>query len=315
VLREFASVAGLDVEFFTRGCRRYAIRRYPKTAGVAPAKEGVLAAGLDHSWLPVAVVQAVWDAHATGIIRRSPDGYVIEIAQGHFVPKGVVPTSTLLLDRERRVVSVTWRDQPTCYQFIDGHVVTVTPPEEQLRLDDRTIASIATTFDPLFEVYEDAALEFGMIEDAGELKSYLIDVAEGDVAGLQLDAGLMNSGVLSVGRCAGRVHKVELSPIGALDGHLHDRPDEVAVNGNVVVVAERASVDLLPFVGVPGVVGFVFERGSILAHLAVVLREKGIPAIAVEDGSLLARLTNGTHVGVDAQTRSLSAGERISVGG
>jgi phosphohistidine swiveling domain-containing protein len=314
IVREFASVRGCDVDFFTRGCRRYSIRRYPRTVGVTAAKQCVLEAGLANSWMSVAIVQAVWDATSTGIIRRSGDGYLIEIAQGHFVPKGVVPTSTIVLDHDRRVLSTSWREQPTAYRFIDGHVVTETPPEQQLRFDDETLSAIAACFDPLFELYKDAALEFGIVESPDGYKPYLIDVAEGDTAGLGLDMALIQSGVLSVGKCRGRVHRVNLSAIGALDSHLHDRPENASLSGDsVIVVAERASVDLLPFIGARGVVGFVFERGSILAHLAVVLREKGIPAIAIEDHALFQSLPDNLVIDVDAVKRSLSNTDRIII--
>jgi len=312
IVREFASVNGSDVEFFARGCRRHCIRRYPKTVGVTAAKHAVLKAGLSTSWLSVAIVQAIWDAAVTGIIRRSRDGYIIELAQGHFVPKGVVPTSTIVLDRDRNVLSAVWREQPTAYRFIDGHVVTETPPEDEVRFDAGTLGDIAARFDPLFELYEDAALEFGVIVSRGIYTPYLIDVAESDAAGLALDLELINSGVLSVGKCRGRVHRIELSEIGALDKHLHDRPEDAIIGDeDVVIVAERASIELLPFAGAPGVAGFVFERGSILAHLAVVLREKGIPAVAIEDEAVFRSLKQNEEVEIDAVQHSLAKTERV----
>lgn len=312
IVREFASVHGSDVEFFARGCRRHCIRRYPKTVGVTPAKHAVLKTGLSTSWLSVAIVQAVWDAAATGIIRRFPENYIIELAQGHFVPKGVVPTSTIVLDRNHNVLSAIWREQPTAYRFIDGHVVTETPPNDEVRFDAGTLGDIAACFDPLFDLYEDAALEFGVVVSKGNCTAYLIDVAESDKARLALDLELINSGVLSVGKCRGRVHRIELSAIGALDKHLHDRPEDAIIgNKEVVIVAERASIELLPFAGASGVVGFVFERGSILAHLAVVLREKGIPAIAIEDEAIFRSLEQDQEIEIDAVQHALAKTERV----
>ena len=316
IVREFAPVRGQDVEFLASSCRRYSVRRYPRAKGIAPAKEAVLRAGLANCWISVAIVQAIWDAYATGIIQRSADGYVIELARGHFVPKGVVPTSTIILSRGHDVISAAWREQPKAYRFIDGHVLTEELRVPCMSLDDAILRDIAITLDPLLDAYESAALEFGIVERDTDQLLYLIDVAEGDAGGMALDARLINSGVLSTGRCCGRAVRVDLSAMGTLDKHLHDRPEATATNGdNVVIVAERASVDLLPYVGAPGVVGFVFERGSVLAHLAVVLREKAIPAIALEDGGLFENLSTDSMVEVDAASRNLAKSERIKITG
>lgn len=313
VVREFAPVRGSDVEFFTKTCRRYSVRRYPKLDTVVAAKTAVHEAGLRSSWVSAVIVQAIWSAHATGIVHRSADGYLIEVALGHFVPKGIVPTSRILLNREKQVVSAVWAEQPTAYHFMDGHVVTETPPREQLRLDEETLARIAHTFDPLFDIYGEAVLEFGVLDGDDGPRVYLIDVAEPAAKDVNLNADLISSGVLSPGKCRGRLIRVELAEVGALDRHLHDRRSATVVEGEpVVILAERASVELLPYVGAENVVGFIFERGAILAHLCVVLREKGIPAIllnAADD----ARLSAGAEVAVDATSRALTASERVKV--
>jgi phosphohistidine swiveling domain-containing protein len=200
------------------------------------------------------------------------------------------------------------------YRFIDGYVVTETPPLEQVRLTEENLASIAETMDPLLELYGDAALEFGVIKRSGRLVPYLIDVAEGDVAGIQLDAALINSGVLSVGVCQGHASPVRLKRHGALDRHLHDKTRAKIDKGRpVVVVAEQPSVELLPLVGAPGVVGFAFRQGSVLAHLAVVLREKGIPAIIVDDRKVFQSLSDGVPIRIDAATRSLARDGRLTL--
>jgi phosphohistidine swiveling domain-containing protein len=314
IIREFAPVRGCDVEFFAKTCRRYSIRRYPRTAGIASAKEVVLKAGLATCWISVAIVQAIWDAFVTGIIQRSKEGYVIELARGHFVPKGVVPTSTIILSRQWEVVSAVWRDQPKAYRFVDGHVLTEELRAQQMCLDDGTLRQIAEALDPLLDLYNNAALEFGIVENDDLRQIYLIDVAEADSGGLTLDADLITSGVLSAGSCCGRAVRVDLSAMGTLDTHLHDKPTNSRVESeSMIVVAERASVDLLPYVGAPGVVGFIFERGSVLAHLAVVLREKGIPAVAVEDKSVFDNLPLDSIIKLDASQRGLNKAQRITI--
>jgi phosphoenolpyruvate-protein kinase (PTS system EI component) len=45
------------------------------------------------------------------------------------------------------------------------------------------------------------------------------------------------------------------------------------------------------------VAGFVFERGSILCHLAIILRERGVPAVILEDAR--EQLCQATQVYID----------------
>jgi phosphohistidine swiveling domain-containing protein len=313
VIREFSPVHGYDVSFFTRGCRRYSVRRYPRVENISTARNFVLKAGLAAAWTSISIVQAIWSARATGIVRRTPDCYVIDIALGHFVPKGVVATSTLVLSRERVLLSAVWRDQDTVYHFVDGHVITESPPGSQLRLDDDTAVGVATAFDPIFDEYPNAALEFGLIERSpGKLHPYLIDVAEGDDGDIGLNPELINSGVLSVGHCKGRLWRVDSSSKSALDSHFHNRPDLAQLNDEgLIVVAERATVDLLSYVGAPGVVGFVFGQGSVLAHLAVVIREKGLPAVSLDDAAAFSKLPINTVVTLDAADSSLAPSDRV----
>jgi rifampicin phosphotransferase len=314
IVREFAPLQNLNVDLFTRGCRRYAVRRYPRVSDMTKAETEVLQAGLRVSWVSVAIEQAVWDAYATGIIRRSKDGYIIELAMGHFIPKGVVPTSTIVLSAGKKVLTEVWRNQPTVYHFIDGHVVTETPPSRQLHLKEPDLAKIATVLEPAFEGYEDAALEFGLLENGPDWNVYLIDVAEADKGGISLDAELIGSGVISIGKCKGKLSKACSGSVSAIDGHLNDRIERTSVaasNEKVIVVADRTSVDLLPLIGAPNVVGFVFAEGSVLAHLAVVLREKGIPAVVLHNDVAFASLPCDRVVELDAVTPGLSNAQRI----
>jgi phosphohistidine swiveling domain-containing protein len=314
IIREFAPFQNVNIEIFTRGCRRYAVRRYPKVLDMSDAKHEVLKAGLSVSWVSIVIEQVVWDAYATGIMRKSNDGFIVEIALGHFIPKGVVPTSTIILSPNRKVLSEIWRKQPTIYHFIDGHVVTETPPKHQLHLQEFELAGILKALEPAFEGYEDAALEFGILKDGIGWKAYLIDVAEADKGAIALDTTLINSGVLSAGTCRGRLQKMDCGSITTLDGHLNDRVNHnMAATENIIIVAERTSVDLLPLVGAPGIVGFIFAEGSVLAHLSVVLREKGIPAVVLDDQAAYSSLPIGSCVELNTVSRDLAKNKRVTI--
>ena len=311
-MREFAPAEPYDADRFERTCRRYKVRRYPKNTDSLAAIQSVLGIGIESCWTSIAIVQAIWDAQFTGIVRRSVDGYVIDVAQGHFVPKGVVPTSTIVLSADLRILSANLREQPVVYRFCEGHVVT----EETLgkyELPERDLAAMVASFEPLFATYGDAALEFGMVRRGDRLEGYLIDVAEGDARGMDLGIDQIRSGVLSVGACSGRLVYFDSEERQALDGHLHNRSvnDRVSAD-NIIIVAKRASVDLLPYVAAPGVVGFIFEHGAVLAHLAVVLREKGIPAIALGNSAAFASMPKDVRAELDASSAIADPKSRIN---
>lgn len=312
IIREFAPLQNVNIEVFTRGCRRYAVRRYPRVSNKLKAKCEVLEAGLSRSWVSVAIEQVVWDAYATGIMRKSSDGFIVEIALGHFIPKGVVPTSTIILSPDRKVLSAIWRKQPTVYHFIDGHVVTETPPKRQLQIEESVLAEVVKALEPAFEGYEDSALEFGFLKNGTQWQAYLIDVAEADKGAAALDRTLINSGVISVGTCRGKLCNVDSGSNTTLDGHLNDRVHHTTVaTENTIIVAERTSVDLLPLVGAPGIVGFIFAEGSVLAHLSVVLRERAIPALVLDDQTAFGSLPLGDIVELDTVSRDLEKSNRV----
>jgi phosphohistidine swiveling domain-containing protein len=308
VHREFAQVDGTDVPFFTLGCRRYSIRRYPSHQAVAAVAEDVVRRGLEDSWMASVVVQEIYDAEATGIVRRLQDEFLVELAVGHFVPKGVVDPTRLVVSASGNVVESHRVKQETAYRFINGHVVTEHPVEQQLQLSDDETAMAIEQITPLFGEYPDAALEFGIVKrQDGAIFGYVIDMAEGDSESCarRLDRDLIRAGVVSAGRATGRVMRFFNDTATELDAHLlegfeapEDRLEEV------VIVADRASVDLLPLVNRCGNnnTAFVFRHASVLAHLCVVLRERGIPAVVLEDDELFDGLAAGLAVTVEASS-------------
>ena len=276
IVREFTAIDGFDVEFFTEGCRRYSIRRYPGFDTAASAVVEVAARGLAESWLAVVLQQDIYDPIATGIIRGVSDGYVMDIGIGHFVPKGYVTTSTFLIDDRLSTCRAVRRTQERAYRFINGHVVKEEPPESQLDLSEDEVLIAAQALAPLASAQSDLALEFGVFRVQGSIRAYLIDAAESDPASSALTCRTVSSGIISPGAAAGPVRLAARSGHEGLDVHLldqhpPDKPDRAAI-----YLAELASVELLPLVYAAGPgCGFVFAQASVLGHLSVVLRERG----------------------------------------
>lgn len=314
VVREFSPTQGQDVDFYTRECRRYAIRRYPRHADMTSTIDAVSAQGLVESHLSVCIVQEIYDATWTGILRVIETGYLVEIAQGHFVPKGMVESSRYILDHDLVVVDREERNQHVAYRFADGHVLNEVDPtpawptEDVLRSAVERLRSMLTT--------TNGALEFGLIETDGHVVSpYLIDIAEADQEGLFLGHGLISSGVISPGVARGAI-STTLEHIGtkAMDAHLHDRGSREVRHHDTVFLAERASTDLLPLIYQCATTSaFVFTTGSVLGHVGVVLRELGIPAVVIDRRSW-GELTSapGELVEVDALSPNRTALERVS---
>ena len=155
ILREFAQVDGMDVPFFTLGCRRYSIRRYPSRDRASAVAVDVLRRGLEESWMASAV-GGDYDAEATGIVRKLGSDFLVELAVGHFVPKGVVNPSRLIISADGGVTESHRVQQETAYRFINGHVVTEHPVEQQMQLTDEEIVQAIGQISPLFADYPDA---------------------------------------------------------------------------------------------------------------------------------------------------------------
>jgi hypothetical protein len=315
VIREFTMDCSTDVEFFVRGCQRYAIRQYPEQSGALKAVHDMLKVGLENGPFACVIEQEILHAYATGVLRQMDDGYLIELALGHFVPKGYVETSTFALSKELKLTYESLVSQSKAYHFINGHVVVETPPYERLAITERELALAVQTLSPILKSRSGVALEFGFTDSPGALQPYMIDVADADEAEAAPTAADIERGVVSAGVAVG--HVVDLRATTAqdnLNAHLYDKVlgGQEASLTPAIYIAKTASVDLLPIVrAAHPSSGFVFERASLLAHLPVVLREKGLAGVTLPQEFIEELLASRRPLRIDtanAVTVSLSEG-------
>lgn len=300
VVREFANVGAADVDFFADSCRRYSIRQYPSEDGLVDTQMRVLTKGLEKSAISVIIEQEIWDAHATGIVRRVDDGYLIEAGLGHFIPKGYVQTSSYLLDEKLNVIAKNEVDQFMAYHFLSGHVVTDDTVSLGPQLTVESCRSIVVAMKPMLEADPGLALEFGLTHNGPAGHVYLIDAAESDHEKLSISRQDLERGVISHGTAQGIVHDLREPATSAdLNSHLLQEIEGESSGEPTVYVAARASVDLLPllYACAPGS-GFVFEEAGLLAHLSVVLRERGIAGIVLPRETV-ARLVESAEAKID----------------
>lgn len=81
------------------------IVRYPTYATRDDVVNDMVAEALRTHWLAGVIVQDVFDVSHTGILARHQNGWLLEIAQGHFTSKGEVPASSFVLSSSFHVIS------------------------------------------------------------------------------------------------------------------------------------------------------------------------------------------------------------------
>ena len=114
---------------------------------------------------------------------------------------------------------------------------------------------------------------------------------------------------MSAGRIKGRVVFIESGDLleKSLDAHFHsERSDSGGrQNESVVVVAPTPFLALEEYLARHGSgdLGFIFESGSLLGHLAIILREHEVPAIVVPE--IRSLVATDDLVTIDSSTESL----------
>ena len=271
-----------ELELFLEGCRRYKIRTYPQMGSLQQTLEEIAENCTGHSWLGIVIIQEIYDPTFTGVVRRISDGYAVELAFGHFVPKGIVSTSQYVTDLSGSVTHVSEVHQGSRLRIFDGHVV-----EEKLFHDDSlvtvsqaTIRRVIRTFAPILNAGK-VSVEFGVLPNSEgrrtHLLPYLIDFVDDSVSAALSTTDFLD-GVISRGKRVG----VLLSPPiryakpDPLDFHFYDTRTLPHIGDkSVVFLCERPDISLLNLVTghSPQRIGFVFREGSMLCHLAIILRE------------------------------------------
>jgi Pyruvate phosphate dikinase, AMP/ATP-binding domain len=298
VQREFSGTTGTYIDTIIKSCQRYSIRRYPTYTDVTAAVNDVIARGLVSSWASIAIDAKVLDAQLTGTISRIEDGYLVEIAQGHFVPKGIVKTQQFVLNDHLDLLYHRAAEQDFALRFVDGRVVHESPIADPAAISEHHAIAVCNVLGGALASGLYQAFEFGILDASNVRSLYLIDTIESDVPTAALTSQAIEAGIISPGFAEGRLQMVEdAGGSDALDHHLHSSLNSEDRISNTVFLVERDSIELLPLIGSLGPnCGILFRSASVLSHLSIVLREKNIPAAVV---GLAVDLSPGAIVAVD----------------
>ena len=221
------------------------------------------------------------------------DNYVVEFAKGHFVSKGVVPMSTYILDFQKQIVYMNEIHQFEYIGIIEGCTIEYGCSDENentlVSLPKSELVKIIDTFDDI--VSEDGVtVEFGVLYDGIEYEPYLIDCVKEISNNEAVNLDSIQNGVISEGKTKGKLVMLDIGNISdSLDAHFYNsiQVDEKQIADSVIFYSELPSIKFLELLNYyePSKIGFVFKRGSLLCHLSVLLREKGIPAIVGINGA------------------------------
>lgn len=305
-----------DLDNSTMGCCRYGVRTFPRYENAIECLKEFSNLCYEDYWISAVILQELFDPLYTGVIKQNEGEIIIEITRGHFLTKGVVPTSQYIL-KNSSIISKYEVEQKRWYRILEGHVIECVCNENEkniVSLNSDELLQIADCFSELL-TSNTIIVEFGVLKDnLKTIKPYLIDFVDNNKS-KEISALDIEKGILSRGKREGIICHVSVDDYDSLNMHYHDVSKTMKKNNDkIVFFCKRPDIGLLDILNKydNSNISFVFAEGSILCHLAVILREKNIPAIIIGEFQRFEYL-NGVKCLIDADESSLIGKERVII--
>ena len=312
IQRLFATLEINDKNFM-RYCHRYGVRAIDNANSVNASLYKLVDLVKDEYWTTVIILQEFYDSDYSGIIKKLNDGYLVEIAKGQFIAKGILQPTKYVFDFNLNLLEKNEIDQTREVNIIDGEIEENEYDKPVLvSFSENEAKTIVREFKPILD-NQDSIIEFALLKnDEKKVIPYLYDLVDDDSTN-KLSFNDINSGILSPGELTGKLEKLkDFDNLNEnLHLHFHNETNNVSVDQeNIVFYTKMPSISLLKLLNLydNNKIAFIFERGSILAHFSIVLREKKIPAILLNSKI---NLDEGQIVKIDAITAGLDAQQRI----
>jgi len=271
-------------------CHRYGVRAVSDYENLESCIDQFIRIIEKNYWVCSIIIQEIFDPIYTGIIKKNQNNFIIELAKGHFVSKGIVPMSKYIIENSK-IVFTDEVEQEKYISIIEGCTLEYYCGYESryknkiVSLSEDELLLIIDEFKQTCE--ENAMIEFGILENYGKIKPYLIDIVKEDII---IDINDIKNGVLCHGNLSGRIVKLKSENADSLNLHyLNEISTNNRSNEKIVFIAKLPDISYLRLLSEfnPQNIGFIFESGSVLCHFSILLREKRIPSLIGYDISKL----------------------------
>lgn len=263
-------------------CNRYGVRAEPDFNSLGETVKNFYEKLKNEYMSFTMIIQEIFDPEYTGIIKKSGENYYIELAKGHFVAKGIVPMSTFILDKDFHLITKRLCFQEKYFGLLEGHTLEFVYGKK-VDLDDENLMKIAKSFSSYVNDKE-TCVEFGVLKEADSYLPYLIDYTD-ENAGDVITPEQVSNGVISNGYGKGKIVRLHSDGVKAsLNSHFFDQFNESkeCIGEKYIYLCDLPDISFKDNL-TENCAGFLFKEGATLCHLAVLLREKGIPAITGVD--------------------------------
>lgn len=252
-------------------CHRFGVRDIADYQSLASCLEELYKLAEPLQWTCSFLIREIWRTKYSGIMQQTNEGYVIELAKGNFQTKGRFPVNTYVVDSDGKVRYRKESKQEHYMDIVEGCILEHCENEEEtLCFSDEYIHFLVSCFKDVINA-TDGIIEFGILDDE-RITPYLIGVVE-EKQKENVSLSAIERGVISEGKITGRLIKLDI---------IENYTEIISeIKGPVIFYAETPYIQLQDLLKLSDSrqIGFVFSKGALLCHLAILLREKGIPAV------------------------------------
>ena len=280
-------------------------------ASIVDNIEDILIHCFESYWQVIIIIQELYDMKYMGIIRKISSDFLIEISYGGFIQKGLTEVSQYLISDDYEVLKKDERIQQ-CQYNIESGVVVKRSIQKEISFSQDQLMKIISSFKPILN--DASTVEFGISKSIETFLPYLIDISADTSS---IDTHDVYEGIISKGKRKGILRTLNIDDEEwqkNVEKHFLDNYESSisTESSNIIFLVSQPHMTLINILNEfkNSKIGFIFEQASILSHLCILLRERGIPSLIIPNGNR-DELVDGVTISMDTITPNLSNNERV----